>query len=58
MDLRFDPRFQRREQRDGVLAKGDFNQYYGEVSGRIRVSGRSLVLDGVFAVTEDSRLEI
>lgn len=58
LDLRFDPRFQRREQRDGVLAKGDFNQYYGEVSGRIRVSGRSLVLDGVFAVTEDSRLEI
>ena len=58
LDLRFDPRFQRREQRDGVLAKGDFNQYYGEVSGRIRVAGRSLVLDGVFAVTEDSRLEI
>ncbi|MED5369761.1 MAG: DUF2804 family protein [Myxococcota bacterium] len=58
MDLRFHPRFQRREQRQGVLAQGDFNQYYGEVSGRIRVADRSLVLDGVFAVTEDSRLEI
>lgn len=58
IDLQFTPRFQRRELRQKVLAQADFNQYYGEATGKVRVAGRTLVIDRVFAVTEDSLLEV
>jgi hypothetical protein len=58
LDLTFQPRFQRRERQQLVLVSTDFNQYYGALSGRLRVAGKTLVLQEMFAVTEESLMEI
>ena len=58
LDLTFTPKFQRRERRRAVVVRADFNQYYGPVHGTVTVDGRTLRLDGVFAVVEDSLLEL
>ncbi len=57
-DLTFVPRFHRRERKYLWLMNADFNQYYGELSGSVRAGGRTYVLDGLFAVTEESLLEL
>ncbi len=57
LDLTLTPRFQRREHRARVLLNVDFNQYYGELSGSLRVAGETWDLVPTFAVAEDSRLE-
>ena len=58
LDLRFVPRFHRRERKSVVLVNADFNQYYGTLSGRIHVDGRTWRVDDMFAVTEESSLEL
>lgn len=58
LDLTFRPRFHRRELKRLLIAKTDFNQYYGEVEGRLRVQGRTWELLPTFAVTEESWLEL
>jgi catechol 2,3-dioxygenase-like lactoylglutathione lyase family enzyme len=58
LDLTFTPRFHRREHRFLWLMKADFNQYYGDLSGRVRVGGQTYLLDPMFAVTEESLLEL
>ena len=58
LDLRFAPRFHRRERKSVVLVNADFNQYYGALSGRIHVDGRTWQVDDMFAVTEESALEL
>jgi hypothetical protein len=57
-DLTFEPQRHRREQRRLLIARTDFNQYYGLVSGQVRVAGRVFELEPTFAVTEDSLLEL
>ncbi len=57
VDLTLQPSFHRREHRARVLLNVDFNQYYGEISGAVRVDGRTWELEPTFAVAEDSRLE-
>lgn len=58
LDLTFHPRFHRREHRFLWLMKADFSQYYGDLTGQVRVGGRTLVLEPMFAVTEESLLEL
>ena len=58
MDLAFQPRFHRRERRYLWLVNTDFNQYYGALSGTVHIDGESWRLDEVFAVTEESLLEL
>jgi hypothetical protein len=58
LSLDFSPRYHRRERRLRWLVQADFNQYYGELSGRIGVDGRVLRLEETFAVTEESLLEL
>ena len=58
LDLTFTPRFHRRERKSVVLVDADFNQYYGTLEGRIHVDGRTWQLDPLFAVTEESQLEL
>lgn len=58
VDLRFTPRFHRRDKKELVIATSDFNQYYGALTGRLKVGGRVWRLDEVFAVTEESFLEL
>ena len=41
-----------------VLVNADFNQYYGALSGRVHVDGRTWRVDKLFAVTEESALEL
>ena len=41
-----------------VMIRADFNQYYGDVSGRIRLGDRAWQVRDLFAVTEDSWLEL
>ena len=48
----------RREARSLVMIRADFNQYYGDVSGRIRLGDRAWQVRDLFAVTEDSWLEL
>jgi len=57
LDLTLIPRFQRREHRARVLLNVDFNQYYGELTGSIRLNGRTWALEPSFAVAEDSLLQ-
>ena len=58
VDLRFTPAFHRREEKRLMLVSADFNQYYGQVSGTVRVGGRTLRLEPCFAVCEESLLEL
>lgn len=58
LELRFTPRHHRRESRSAWLIDADFNQYYGEVEGRLWIDGEPWLLLPTFAVTEDSRLEM
>ncbi len=58
VDLSFTPRFHRREHRFLWLMKADFSQYYGDLTGRVRVGGRTWALEPMFAVTEESLLEL
>lgn len=58
LDVILDPRHHRREARARVLVRADFNQYYGPLSGELRVGGRRFALDGLTAVAEDSLLEL
>lgn len=58
LSLHFVPRYHRREQKVRWLIRADFNQYYGVLSGRFGLHGRSWVLEETFAVTEDSLLEL
>ncbi len=57
-NLRFTPQFHRREQKSVVLVDADFNQYYGQVSGQVGIDGETYTIADLFAVCEDSRLEI
>ncbi len=57
-DLTFSPRFHRRERKYLWLMNADFNQYYGELTGRVRAGERTYAIDGLFAVTEESLLEL
>ena len=36
----------------------DFNQYYGELSGKVAIAGRVWELERFFACAEDSRLQL
>ncbi len=56
-DLTLTPSFQRREHRERVLLNVDFNQYYGELTGAVRVGGHTWELEPTFAVAEDSLLQ-
>jgi len=58
LDLDFQPRFHRRERKSVVLVDADFNQYYGLLNGRVHVDGRTWRVDDLFAVTEESSLEL
>lgn len=58
LDLSFEPRFHRRERKSVVLVDADFNQYYGAVSGRVRIGDRTWRVPETFAVTEESQLEL
>ncbi|MCB9795547.1 MAG: DUF2804 family protein [Alphaproteobacteria bacterium] len=58
VDLSFSPRFHRRETRHAYVIDADFHQHYGEVEGEVRVAGERWRLDPVFAVTEESLLEM
>ncbi len=58
LDLLFTPAFQRRDQKSLVMMKADFRQYYGRVDGSVHVDGSTWNLDGVFAVSEESSLEL
>lgn len=58
VDLTFTPRFHRWEHRFLWLMKVDFSQYYGDLTGRVRVGGRTYQLEPMFAVTEESLLEL
>lgn len=58
VDLRFTPSFHRREEKRLMLVNADFNQYYGTVSGRVRLGERTLELHPCFAVCEESLLEL
>lgn len=58
LDLHFTPAHHRRESRSAWLVDADFNQYYGQVEGRLWVDGEPWRLLPTFAVTEDSRLEM
>ena len=58
LSLRFVPRYHRREQKVRWLIRADFTQYYGVLSGRFGLDGRSWSLEETFAVTEDSLLEL
>jgi len=58
LDLTFHPRFHRREHRFLWLMKADFSQYYGDLTGRVRVGGRTTRLEPMFAVAEESLLEL
>jgi len=57
VDLTIKPRFRRREQkRTPLLYDVDFNQYYGELDGRVSAGGREIVIEGGFALAEDAWL--
>ncbi|HJN72677.1 MAG TPA: DUF2804 family protein [Myxococcota bacterium] len=58
LDFRFVPAFHRHEEKRLVLVRADFHQFYGELSGTVRVGGRRLRLEPCFAVTEESLLEL
>jgi hypothetical protein len=58
MLLVFKPRFHRAENRYLWLIHADFHQYYGEVTGRVQVGGRTWRLEPMFAVAEESLLEM
>ena len=58
LELDFEPRYHRREERHLMLVNADFNQYYGTLSGRVTVDGRAFELEPCFAVTEQSLLEL
>ncbi|MEL6182222.1 MAG: DUF2804 family protein, partial [Myxococcota bacterium] len=55
LDLTFLPEYRRREQpRIPLLTDVDFNQYYGYLSGQITALGRTVAVDGMFGLVEDS----
>lgn len=57
IDLVIEPRFRRREQKQTpLLYDVDFNQYYGELRGRVRAGGREVVIHEGFALAEDAWL--
>lgn len=56
--LHLDPRFHRREESHGWLVAADFHQYYGPLTGQVRVFGETFELIDHFAVAEDSLLEL
>lgn len=58
VDLTLTPRFHRREERHQVIIDADFNQYYGELSGKVAIAGRVWELERFFACAEDSRLQL
>ena len=58
LDLHFQPHFHRRERRSVVLVDADFNQYYGDLSGRVRAGGKTWIVEDFFAVCEESLLEL
>jgi len=58
MSLSFHPGFHRRETRFLWLVNADFHQYYGVVEGWVRIRGRTFHLKPMFAVTEESLLEL
>ena len=58
LELLFTPRFHRRDKKQLVIATSDFNQYYGTLTGRLKVDGRVWRLPETFAVTEESFLEL
>ena len=58
LDLRFRPQFHRRERKNVVLVDADFNQYYGTLSGRVHLDGRTWRIEDYFAVCEESLLEL
>ncbi len=59
VDLTFRPRFHRRDEASWLwFLYTDFNQHYGEVSGTVVVGGRSLQVEALFAVAEDSLLKL
>jgi len=58
LDLLFTPGFRRRDEKSLVVLKADFRQYYGRVDGSVHVDGSTWNLEGVFAVGEESSLEL
>lgn len=59
LNLNFRPHFHRREEKWlPKLFEIDFNQYYGQLSGRVVHSGVAYRLQSVFAVCEDSWMNI
>jgi hypothetical protein len=58
MWLTFQPEYHRRENRFLWLVKTDFHQYYGVLTGKVRVGGRVWCLEPMFAVAEESLLEM
>ena len=57
VDLTIEPRFRRRETKQTpLLYDVDFNQYYGDLRGRVRAGGREVTIEGGFALAEDAWL--
>lgn len=55
--LKFRPRFHRREKKYLLVVNADFNQYYGILSGLIHIDGMTWHLEDTFAIAEESLLE-
>ena len=58
MSLSFEPGFHRHETRFLWLVNADFHQYYGVLSGWVRLGGREFCIEPMFAVAEESLLEL
>ena len=57
VDLTIEPRFRRRERkRTPLLYDVDFNQYYGDLRGRLGAGGRTVIIEDGFALAEDAWL--
>ena len=57
VDLTIEPRFRRRERkRTPLLYDVDFNQYYGDLRGRVGAGGRTVIIEDGFALAEDAWL--
>lgn len=58
-DLSFTPKYHRRDLQGQIwIAETDFNQYYGELIGTFTLEGRTWEIGPVFALCEDSLIEL
>jgi Protein of unknown function (DUF2804) len=59
IEVEFHPEFHRRDQSDWLwFLHTDFNQHYGTANGKLHVDGRTWLIDDMYALCEDSLIQL